>query len=316
MLQRKWIIGGAVTLATWGAGGFAPCDVAVQWGYDRILEAGMPYLTNYIFEASLACFVWFSICIYFTYLDFTRSPTKVQKDYWPTAREMMECAIPQIILYTLGCGYTWYQWATDDQFVIPITEKAPGFMECIAEVTACLVIGDFLIYWEHRWMHDIPLLRNHVHSVHHVYSAPFSWAGGWVHPIEDAVVVSAQVVPAVALNIHPLSRWVFAILWTVLLIDEHSGHDVWWSPYNWLIPDHRSIGGGADPHDIHHYLPNKNYSFVFCIWDRIFGTYQDPNPLTVNPYQPPYITKRRDVEVIETLRDQQVAQAKADSLKA
>jgi sterol desaturase/sphingolipid hydroxylase (fatty acid hydroxylase superfamily) len=55
--------------------------------------------------------------------------------------------------------------------------------------------------------------------------------------------------------------------------DIHSGHDVWWSLDNWM-PYH--LGGGGAPHDIHHVRPTKNFSFVFGIWDVIFGTFEAP----------------------------------------
>ena len=84
------------------------------------------------------------------------------------------------------------------------------------------------------------------------------------------------------------TRWVFAALWTTCLIDEHSGHDVWWSPYQLLPCTGRPQGGGAAPHDIHHYKPSKNYGFLFCTWDRLFGTFEavsEKHPC--NPYVPP-----------------------------
>eukprot|EP00659_Diplonema_papillatum_P009685 gene9685-15042_t len=299
MLQRNVVVP-AVAGVVWSAGGIAVLDGMMQRIYDNCLSVGMPYLTNYLIEATMSAVAWFVVCLYFTYLDITRADTKVQKDYWPTVGEMAACAVPQMIVYTVGCGYTFYQWSTDDAFVLQLPEKAPTFLQFCGEVAACLVIGDLLIYWEHRFMHYVPYLRNHVHNVHHAYSACFSWAGGWVHPVEDLIVVAAQAVPAYFC--HPMCRWAFAILWVVLLIDEHSGHDVWWSPYNWLIVGHRSHGGGADPHDIHHYIPTKNYAFVFCFWDRIFGTYQDPNPETVNMFVPPGISQRRTPAEVEALR--------------
>ena len=78
----------------------------------------------------------------------------------------------------------------------------------------------------------VRVTRTHIHSWHHAYYAPFSWAGGVVHPAEDAVVVLCQIAAPLALAHHPLgSAFVFV---TVLLIEEHSGHDVRWAPYNWM----------------------------------------------------------------------------------
>eukprot|EP00754_Rhynchopus_humris_P026505 Rhum_TRINITY_DN15024_c14_g1::Rhum_TRINITY_DN15024_c14_g1_i1::g.133875::m.133875/K10223/CH25H; cholesterol 25-hydroxylase len=314
MLQMKWIVGSVVGVALWSADAYKPADRLVQATWDETLRLTMPYASNYMVEASIAFVSWFVICMYFTYLDVTRSETKVQKDYWPSAKEMLEVAIPQIIIYGAGCGYTWYQWATEpERFALDMPTEAPTFLTLIGQVAAAMVAGDFLIYWEHRFMHYNAYLRNHVHSVHHAYSAPFGWSGGWVHPIEDCIVVSAQAIPAYFIC-HPMARWIFASLWTILLIDEHSGHDVWWSPFNWLIPDHRSIGGGADPHDIHHYKVDKNYSFCFCVWDRMFGTYEDPSPYTVNPFKPPFITAIRSEEEQEQVKLAQVATYKNNAL--
>eukprot|EP00697_Spironema_sp_BW2_P009205 gnl/Spiro4/24032_TR11907_c0_g1_i1.p1 gnl/Spiro4/24032_TR11907_c0_g1~~gnl/Spiro4/24032_TR11907_c0_g1_i1.p1 ORF type:complete len:185 (-),score=48.01 gnl/Spiro4/24032_TR11907_c0_g1_i1:51-605(-) len=135
-----------------------------------------------------------------------------------------------------------------------------------------VLIGDFLMYAEHRVMHIVPFLRNHIHSVHHKYTTVFSWAGGWVHPAEDAVVVACVIVTPWLIRAHPLSFWVYVVLWVVCLIDEHSGHDVWWSPARWM-PFH--IGGGGLPHDIHHTpFTTRNYGFMLCLWDQIFHTYE------------------------------------------
>ena len=62
-----------------------------------------------------------------------------------------------------------------------------------------------------------------------------------------------QIAAPLALAHHPLSFWLFVFAWTVLLIEEHSGHDVRWAPYNWMPFASCPMGGGAAPHDIHHY---------------------------------------------------------------
>jgi len=156
---------------------------------------------------------------------------------------------------------------------VDLPQRAPSLFEFARDLTIMLIVGDYYIYFEHRTMHHFPVLRDHIHSVHHEYKKVFSWAGGWVHPLEDLAAVVTQVTcPVVFLHPHPLTFWVFVCLWTLLLVDEHSGHDVWWSPYVWLP---FSTGGGGAPHDIHHYKPHTNFGFVFCIWDILFCTMKD-----------------------------------------
>ena len=75
---------------------------------------------------------------------------------------------------------------------------------------------------------------------------------------------------------------IFIFLWVLLLIEEHSGHDVSWAPYHWM-PFACPVGGGAAPHDIHHYKVNRNFGFVLVVWDHLFGTYE---PVVVPPKSP------------------------------
>ena len=67
------------------------------------------------------------------------------------------------------------------------------------------------------------------------------------------------------------------------LIDEHSGHDVWGSPYQLLPCTGCPQGGGAAPHDIHHYKVNRNFGFVLVVWDQLFGTFE---PVVEPPRSP------------------------------
>jgi cholesterol 25-hydroxylase len=94
------------------------------------------------------------------------------------------------------------------------------------------------------------------------------FSGGWVHPVEDMVVICCQLFfPLVISPVHPFSFWCFTFFWTLCLIEEHSGimflkslyssvfdwifssgHDVWWAPYNWMPFAKKPIGGGGAPH--------------------------------------------------------------------
>jgi len=257
--------------------------------WERLVAAGMPYVTHRFFPGAVATASYFISCAYFTFLDVTKSSTKVQKDYWPDANVMWAAAWPQILAYGGGQVIMWSTWAADREGnSVELPLLAPSLLEFSWHLALCLVVGDFLIYWEHRIMHMIPFTRKHIHSVHHEYTAVFSWAGGWVHPLEDAIVVLCQAITPVLLAVHPLTFWIFAFVWVLCLIDEHSGHDVWWSPYQLLPFNNRPLGGGAAPHDIHHYQVTKNFGFVFCAWDHLFGTFEAVVPEPKNPYVPPY----------------------------
>eukprot|EP00747_Dinoflagellata_sp_TGD_P041058 gnl/TRDRNA2_/TRDRNA2_141259_c0_seq1.p1 gnl/TRDRNA2_/TRDRNA2_141259_c0~~gnl/TRDRNA2_/TRDRNA2_141259_c0_seq1.p1 ORF type:complete len:299 (-),score=16.39 gnl/TRDRNA2_/TRDRNA2_141259_c0_seq1:55-951(-) len=242
-----------------------------------------PHTVSQAGFAGLVGIVSFAIsCVCFSLLDITRSPTKIQKDVWPTLQDMLWTGGPQMAIYLSGNSFGWYM---DQHIVLP--SRAPTLPTLAREMLLAFVIGDFLIYLEHRMMHAVPFLRKHIHSWHHAYTAPFSWAGGVVHPLEDAVVILTQVVGPLACGFHPLSFWLFVAVWVALLIEEHSGHDVWWAPYNWM-PFTIPVGGGAAPHDIHHYKAHKNFGFVLVVWDLLFDTYE---PVVVPPHSPGRLRK-------------------------
>ncbi|MDP2436596.1 MAG: sterol desaturase family protein [archaeon] len=247
--------------------------------WEWMLRVGNPYVSHWLFPGWLTLAAYVLVCLYFTYKDVMRHESKIQKDWWPSLGDMARAAVPQLAVYTGLNGLFTYLYP----IYLELPQEAPSLLGFFLEVATSFVVGDFLIYAEHRVMHAVPFLRNSIHSVHHAYHAPFGWAGGWVHPLEDAVVVACQVAFPLSYGVHPLSLWAFTFVWVLLLIEEHSGHDVFWAPYNWMPFARWPTGGGGAPHDIHHYRPTKNFGFVLIIWDQLFGTY---TPVLEPPVKP------------------------------
>lgn len=259
----------------------SPPELQPVWEY--VTETAFPRSSRnisfggWVGFASFMCF-----CIGFTVLDIRRCvETKVQKDWWPTTYDMLRAGVPQVIIYFIG-NYVGQEFFYQET---ALPAEAPRLCKLAEEVILAFVVGDLGIYWEHRIMHMVPFLRNNIHSWHHHYHAPFSWAGGVVHPFEDAIVVVTQTWFPLVMGHHPLSFWLFTWIWVGFLIEEHSGHDVWWAPYNWLPFARCPLGGGAAPHDIHHYKVTKNFGFVLCVWDHLFETFEavvEPPALPAN----------------------------------
>lgn len=243
-------------------------NVILQPAWVGILSQA-PWLVSHIaFAGVVGVFSFFATCIYFTVLDVCRSESKIQKDWFPSTWDMLAAGVPQSVIYIVANALS-YRYGYQG---IDLPSEAPRFCVYLEQIIIAFVIGDFLMYWEHRIMHMVPWLRTHIHSVHHAYHAPFGWAGGVVHPVEDAMVIVCQTITPVLCGHHPLSFWTFVFIWVILLVEEHSGHDVCWAPYNWLPFARCPWGSGAAPHDIHHYKVTKNYGFVLCVWDQLFAS--------------------------------------------
>lgn len=245
-----------------------PGGTLLQPLWSLILRVGQPWIRHWLFPTVIGLGSFFVTCAFFTVKDLRRqAKNKVNPDIWPTHEQLLRAAVPQLLIYIGGNALGWRL----APFSLPLPAEAPTVPRLLAEITFCFLLSDFLIYWEHRIMHMVPLLRRHIHSTHHRYLHPFAWAGGWVHPLEDLVVILCVAAPVLLIAPHPLSLWLFVFTWVALLIEEHSGYDVFWSPYHWLP---FSMGGGGAPHDPHHNLSkNQNYGFVFTIWDQVYGTF-------------------------------------------
>ena len=275
-----------------------------------------PWLLSHVAFSGLVGIVSFIIsCVGFTVMDVRRSyDTKLQKHYWPSMPDLLRAAVPQVAIYVIA-NYLGYVYGYRAAELPALAPRLPVFAEqasptrqneaplaplpptrqlsqqpsslgaspssptrpaASSQVITAFIVGDFFIYWEHRIMHAVPYLRKNIHSWHHAYTAPFSWAGGvhlgkplprqpfgrrpsglspeahlWparvllppipiprgadpsrpdpagvVHPLEDVVVILCQMTFPLLCGHHPLATWVFVALWVLLLVEEHSGHDV------------------------------------------------------------------------------------------
>ena len=129
---------------------------------------------------------------------------------------------------------------------------------------------DFAYYWRHRWAHEINFLWNR-HLIHHS-SEEFNLSAGMRQPVSGFVEVYFFLYIPVALLgvplvvvavIAPLHR--FAQFWYhTRLIDKMGFLE------NIIVtPAH---------HRVHHAINadyiDKNYSAIFIIWDKLFGTFE------------------------------------------
>jgi sterol desaturase/sphingolipid hydroxylase (fatty acid hydroxylase superfamily) len=135
-----------------------------------------------------------------------------------------------------------------------------------------LIGEDFIMYWSHRWFHDVPVLWKY-HAVHHS-SEELEWiSAARFHPINlflgsvlaDVVMLFAGVSPNVFVILGPLTIAHSAFV--------HANLDWTLGPFKYVI---------ASPvfHRWHHTAADrggeKNFASTFPILDVIFGTFYMP----------------------------------------
>lgn len=135
---------------------------------------------------------------------------------------------------------------------------------------ACLLLVDFLYYWEHRLNHRVRALWAVSHSVHH--SSPlFDQVTGLRVSFVDGFLSPWFYLPAVLIGFEP--KLVIACF--LLMV----GYQQWLHTESiGKLPGFDLVFNSPANHRVHHatqaqYL-DKNYGGILIVWDRLFGTYE------------------------------------------
>jgi 4,4-dimethyl-9beta,19-cyclopropylsterol-4alpha-methyl oxidase len=145
----------------------------------------------------------------------------------------------------------------------------PAVSEVLMQLTVYTMVEDFGNYWLHRWLHN-GWWYDAIHSVHHEFSAPMSFAAPYAHWAEVVILgVPTFAGPAMAPG-HIITFWLWIAMRQLEALETHSGYDFPWNPTR-LIPFY----GGAEYHDYHHFVGAKcssNFASVFTYCDWLYGT--------------------------------------------
>jgi lathosterol oxidase len=117
----------------------------------------------------------------------------------------------------------------------------------------------------HRALHKGWLFK-HIHKPHHQWRESTSFVSMAFHPLDSF----AQAVPThIFAFFVPLNAWVYLVVlafimtWTVMIHDRVS-----------------FVRGGiinhCNHHSLHHWYFRVNYGQFFTFWDRLMGTWMDP----------------------------------------
>ena len=138
-------------------------------------------------------------------------------------------------------------------------------------VIICFVFKDFVGYWTHRFEHIINLFWNR-HIIHHS-SEEFNLACALRQPISNIIAIFGffflplaiiGVPTEIIAIVSPLH--LFAQFWYHTRLIKRLG----FLEYILVTPSHHRVH-----HAINEEYLDKNFSQVFIVWDRLFGTFQE-----------------------------------------
>jgi sterol desaturase/sphingolipid hydroxylase (fatty acid hydroxylase superfamily) len=133
------------------------------------------------------------------------------------------------------------------------------------------LLGDFLLYWIHRWFHGKRLWR--FHAVHHS-SEQLDWLSGVrAHPVNDVVANALLVFPFILMGFDPVAAAIAGPALGVFALLGHSDVDWDWGPFRHVVtsPVYHRWHHSKDPAAI-----DKNFASFLPLWDIVFGTHYLP----------------------------------------
>jgi sterol desaturase/sphingolipid hydroxylase (fatty acid hydroxylase superfamily) len=140
-------------------------------------------------------------------------------------------------------------------------------------VVVFYLAADLGSYWMHRLMHTRHLWR--VHRWHH--SSPrLYWLSGVRTTIPQQILFNLPIVVAAPI-LFGIPHWLFLAMLIETVVRNNWMHMnvSWrsrWLEYVFVTPRYHQIHHSADAA-----LHDGNYGSLFSIWDRLFGSYLDPD---------------------------------------
>jgi sterol desaturase/sphingolipid hydroxylase (fatty acid hydroxylase superfamily) len=160
------------------------------------------------------------------------------------------------------------QWAA----IRPVIPPAVNALPLALRFFLYLILADFGHYWVHRAMHTPHLWR--IHKWHH-YPTYMYWLAGTRGSLAQQTLVNIPYIAAAGL-IDTSPWWMVLVIAVKNILQNDWMHlNVTWGStwLEWFVitPRYHHIHHSDNPD---HY--RANLAPLFPIWDRLFGTYVDP----------------------------------------
>ena len=155
--------------------------------------------------------------------------------------------------------------------ILPL--EAPAIGKVCLHLFLALVIYDFLFCAVHLLLHKSRWLYKTVHKKHHTHTVIDARVTNKLHILERVALVLSANQSLKWVGAHPLTRFLFVLIFLFLLIENHAGFDFPFS-ISKLVP--YQLMGGAKRHHMHHRHPNRYFQPLFTYLDDFVIPYLFP----------------------------------------
>jgi len=169
-----------------------------------------------------------------------------------------------------------------------------------AQVVLAFLFLDFWHYWEHRLFHVVPFLWR-AHLVHHSDTQVDVTTSERHHPLEILLSAALTFALIALLGLPPEALGLYVLVAVVVALWSHANLQtpaVLEHPLGWLVV---TPGAHAVHHSAQQVQTDSNYGIVLTVWDRLFGTYSDPNKAKVSRLGLEYFRQPKDAALAQVL---------------
>lgn len=229
----------------------------------EILNAILNINPNYLIIGLLA--------IFFTLEQISSTPFSFKQ----RGKHLFQNILFQIVLTLLNLFFASLQvnginWLNSNEIGILYLVELPFWIKLFLGV----VLYDFTTYWIHRASHKIPLLWR-LHRVHHSDTTMDSSTTFRFHPLELVLIYqTGNILTAGIFGTDLTSMALYYFILYIFFFLEHSNLNY----PKWLNNSFGLVFVMPDHHRVHHhqeqFYTDSNFSDIFIIWDRIFGTFK------------------------------------------
>ena len=162
------------------------------------------------------------------------------------------------------------KWFNNQQIGLFYLVQVPLWLKLLLGVA----MFDFATYWFHRMSHKVPLLWR-FHRVHHSDTTMDASTNFRGHPLESFLWFgSSSILAAGIFGLDLLTLGLYFFITTILFILQHSNLRF----PKWLDKSLGLLFTTPNLHKVHHeqdqHYTDSNFSDIFILWDRLFGTYK------------------------------------------
>jgi len=147
-----------------------------------------------------------------------------------------------------------------------VARQSPG-----VQAVEIFFMADLLSYWMHRLFHGRRLWP--FHAVHHG-STEVDWLSSVrLHPVNEAVTRSVEVIPLLLVGFNPIALASYIPLITLYAVLLHANVNWTYGPLRYVIasPVFHRWHHSKEPEAI-----DKNFAGFCAFWDVLFGTFHVP----------------------------------------